>query len=331
MTRRVVIIGANGRLGSELALRLNSIDGLDVVGICRNMAGSAFIRLNGVACRLGSVSDRKSADNLLGDGDVIVNLAYTFPRSSAGHRTNVALVENSIEAASPDATVILASTIMVYGPAFPIRCPDAYGLEKLRLERAFLRRATRRGVEAHVFRIGHALGDLQPLTRQIEAELRARRTSVSEGNTTSSNTIHVASLAEAITMVGRSHPKVIDLVSSPQWTWGQLYSWYASGAGVPVTSVAQDVEGWGPRRVMREAALVASHALPEQLADRMYGRFLVGRARRELATTAALETRPMAIEATRWRGLKGRPFSGLSDPMAAIDRYPIPPLKVGRV
>jgi nucleoside-diphosphate-sugar epimerase len=329
MTRRVIIVGANGRLGSELALRLSGIDGIDVIAICRNMAGSAFLRLNGVPCRLGSMVKRESADELLGDADVIVNLAYAFPRSVAGHRANLALVKNSIEAARPDATVILASTIMVYGPAFPVTLPDAYGFEKLRLERAFLRSAATRGVKARVFRIGHALGDLQPLTQQIKTELGAGQASVNGNNVTPSNTIHVASLAEAIDIVNGGHPRVIDLVSSPQWTWGQLYSWYASALGVPVTRSGQVVAGWGTRRVLREGVLAATQVLPERLAERMYGRFLIDRARRELTAGVTPETTPMAIEATRWRGLTGRTLAGLSDPVAAIEHYPMPPLHIG--
>lgn len=329
MTRRITIIGANGRLGSELALRLSTVDGIEVTGICRNMAGSAFLRLNGVPCRLGSATDRKAARDLLDDADVVVNLAYSFPRSLAGHRANLALVRNSIEAVKPEVTVILASTIMVYGPAFSVRLPDAYGLEKLRLERAFLRCAARRTVDAHVFRIGHALGDLQPLTRQIQAELRRGETSVGPKDATPSNTIHVASLGEAIDIVDRSHPRVADLVSSPQWTWGQLYSWYASALGVPVTRGARDVEGWRPRRVLREGALAASHALPERLADRAYGRFLTYRARRELTAGITSDTAPMAIEATRWRGLTGQPLTGLSDGLVAMKHYPMPPLRIG--
>lgn len=329
MTRRVAIVGANGRLGSELALRLSSADGIEVIGICRNMSGSAFLRFNGLPCRLGSVANREEAGDLLGDADVVVNLAYAFPRSLAGHRANLALVENSVDALKPDATVILASTIMVYGPAFPFRLPDAYGLEKLRLERAFLRRATNRGIEAHVFRIGHALGDLQPLTRQIKAELQGGKTSVDSDDATPSNTIHVASLAEAIDMVHGSHPRVIDLVSSPQWTWGQLYSWYASALGVTVTRGALDVEGWGPRRLFREVVLTVCQALPERVAERMYGRFLINRARHELPVGITSARTSMAIEATRWRGLTGEGLFGLSDPASAIERYPIPPLQIG--
>jgi hypothetical protein len=212
---------------------------------------------------------------------------------------------------------------MVYGPAFPVTLPDAYGFEKLRLERAFLRSATTRGVKAHVFRIGHALGDLQPLTQQIKTELGAGQASVNGNNVTPSNTIHVASLAEAIDIVNGGHPRVIDLVSSPQWTWGQVYAWYADDLGVTVTRGTQDIEGWSPRRILREGVLAATQVLPEPLADRMYGKFLVNHARRELATGVMTETVPAAIEATQWRGLRVHPLADLSDPVAAIERYPI--------
>jgi len=329
MTRRVTILGANGRLGSELALRLKAVEDIEVIGICRNLAGSAFLRLNGVPCRLGSVADREAARDLLGDADVVVNLAYAFPRSLTEHRANLALVKNSVEVAKSGATVVLASTIMVYGPAFRVSLPDAYGFEKLRLERVFRRCATRRSVDAHVFRIGHALGDLQPLTRQIQAELRRGRASVGPDDTTPSNTIYVASLAEAIDKVSGGFPRTVDLVSSPQWTWGEVYSSYARALGVPVICSDQAVEGWGLKRVVREAAYATMQVLPERLADRVHGRFLIDRARRELTAGVTRAPAPLAIEATRWRGLTGRALTGLSDPAAAIVRYPLPPLQIG--
>jgi nucleoside-diphosphate-sugar epimerase len=324
MNRRIAIVGANGRLGSELSLRLNPVSDVDLVGICRNIAGSAYLRKNNVVCRVGSLNDAAMARALVHDADVIVNLAYTFPRSIAGHRSNVAAIENVVAAAKPGAILILASTIMVYGPAFQFRCPDAYGLEKLRLERAFHNATEHRDLSAHVFRIGHAIGDLQPLTRQIHEELQRGKTSVGLDSDTPSNTIHVASLAQAVHQASSSYPRVADLVTEPSWSWGDLYSWYAGDIESVTSPMNWAAEPWRAKRVARELGLVASLALPERISARMYGRYLVARAKNELAASSTTPSGPCGIEATGWRGLKGMThLPGLCDPLQAIERYPI--------
>ena len=323
---RIAIIGANGRLGSELALRLLSTPDVGVSAICRNRAGSAFLRRNGVECRHGDVADLASAHDLLGDADLVVNLAYGFAKSANGHRANRANVLASLVGANTSARVILASTIMVYGPAYPLRFPDAYGIEKLRLERYFLTNARRMNRPAHVFRIGHALGDLQPLTRQIGDEIRSGHASARMDSSRPSNAIHVASLAEALLALDGEQRQVLDLFNAPLITWGDIYREQAGllrSGPLEMLPVASPLSAAG---LIREAALAVNQLLPARLTEPAFGRLLIRRAKRDLAATASSPSGRSGIQATRWRALTPhQPLNDLSRLDAVVPAFPLPP------
>lgn len=113
MSCRAAVVGANGKLGSELCLRLSRCPSLEVIPIVRNEAGSAYLRLQGLTCRHGRVAECQEAPGLLGDCDVVVNLAYSVPRSRRMHLENLSLAQNAVTAAAPSARIVFASTIMV--------------------------------------------------------------------------------------------------------------------------------------------------------------------------------------------------------------------------
>ena len=334
MSPRIAVVGANGRLGAELCLRLDAA-GHALAPIARNRAGSAFLRLAGLECRHGRVSVPAEARPLLEDCDVVVHLAYAVPRSRDGHRANLALARHVVEAAPAGAAVVLASTIMVYGPTAPVRLPDAYGLEKLQIERLVRRAARQRGSRAYVFRIGHTLGELQPLTLQVQDDIREDRLALPGGGERASNTVFVAGLAEAVAAVaeGRVAPQPYhDLVTSPQWSWREVYGFYGGQPRTapvdPVPSrVAQRAIALALRPGLRERLLFGAQLVPAGVADRAYGLYLQSAARGSLGGGAPAVPENGGVG---WRALTvRRPFPGLSDPPEAATRYALPERALG--
>lgn len=341
MTPRIAVVGGNGRVGAEVCLRLlGSKAGVDVIPIARNRSGSAFLRLSGLECRHGRMERLEEARGLLAGCDVVLHLAYAFPRSRAQHQANVRLTRNVVEAARKDASVILASTIMVYAPNLPFRIPSAYGIEKLLLERTFMRAAKARGRIPLVWRIGHVLGDLQPLSIDISSELAMQSVLLPAGGDRASNTVFAATLAEAthLTSEFRVASGTYDLVTHPQWTWRQVYEYHAAQKGISL-NIVQSPNGhqikqmiWRvasasaerlSRTQIREHLLTAVQLAPTAVADRAYGAYLRAGARRagRLNEAATRSSNP----ALRWRPL---PFSatvpGLHDPITASELYPLP-------
>lgn len=231
------VIGANGQVGAELVMILRQWPGIEVVPVCRNRAGSAFLRLNGVECRHGLVSDPAEAPQLIGDCDVIVNLALapsTLPY--AARRLNRALIEQSIVASRPGARIIYSSTTMVYGEPLlgdRVAWPSAYGREKLRCERDVARLCRRHGRSHYVLRFGHVCGQLQNLSLGMIAQIEAGTVCLPREDTPS-DSVQMATIVDAVLKIaaGREPPGTYDLVSRPQWTWRMVYEHEARRAGL---------------------------------------------------------------------------------------------------
>src|SRR5450631_4191536 len=107
---RVAIIGANGQVGAEVCLILSKHRDIELVPICRNRLGSAFLRSRGIACRHGLPADHKQASLLLGDCDVIVNLALASGSLREASDANRNLINNSIEFSARSAKILYFST-----------------------------------------------------------------------------------------------------------------------------------------------------------------------------------------------------------------------------
>src|SRR5262249_741297 len=91
---RIAVLGANGQVGAELCLLLSRQENVEVVPVCRTPMGSAFLRFHGLACRHGQPANPLEAHRLLGDCDVIANLALTS--LAHNYREAMALHDNLI-------------------------------------------------------------------------------------------------------------------------------------------------------------------------------------------------------------------------------------------
>lgn len=343
--KRIAILGANGQVGSEVSLRLRNVEGIEVVPISRNVSGSAFLRLNGMECRHGRVSDPAAASSLIGDCDVVVNLALSntgIPR--ADREANRQIVRNIVASAKPGAPIIFASTIMVYAPAMKFWLPDSYGMEKLIAEKIFRRLCRASRHPAFVFRLGHVMGDLQNITRKICGEIRAGSVALPHQGLHASNTVFTASIVDVIVQIANAAitPGTYDLITFPQWTWLEVYKYYADQLDLPLhLADASQVRDPKPdsrstdgamRRVLRY--LLNHHALTERLTfilaflprtfnQRMYLRYLQTRALSEINVLRQAEKIDFCVD--DWRELRVRPCGVMTDPLTLMTRYPMRP------
>ena len=110
------------------------------------------------------------------------------------------------------------------------RMPDSYGLEKLVTEKIFVRLCRASRHPAFIFRLGHVMGELQNITSKIRSEIRDGRVALPHDGRRASNTVFVAAIAEAIVQIARETPKpgTYDLITFPQWTWLDVYHYYAN-------------------------------------------------------------------------------------------------------
>jgi nucleoside-diphosphate-sugar epimerase len=241
---KVGIVGANGQVGAELCLLLAARGGIEMVAICRNQSGSAFLRWQGIACRHGRVADPAEASRLLGDCDFVVNSSLATGTPAQIRRIEAAIVRNLFLHSKAGAAVIHFSTQSVYGDPRPnrwIRWRNPYGRAKLATERCVRTESSRTGKRAYILRLGHVCGGLQEISQTIRAAIRARSVLLPAENR-SSNTTYTQAIIGALVQVitGKTEPGTYDLMNSPRWTWNEVYEFEAAACRLPLN--AQYVE-----------------------------------------------------------------------------------------
>jgi dTDP-4-dehydrorhamnose reductase len=324
---RMGIIGANGQVAAELCLILRNHPGVEVVPICRNVGGSAFLRSQGVPCRHGLVTDPQQAGPLLGDCDVVVNAAVAAGTPQQIKRTERLLIHNSLTYSPTGSPLIYFSTQNVHGdprPGARIHWLDAYGRAKLRSE-SFVRKAARtRKRDFYILRLGHVCGELQNITALIRQRLRSGPVSLPERDRVS-NTVYTATIVDAILKIaaGCERPGTYDLMNWPEWMWSRVYEYEAARCNcelhierVPEFHHSVRAGAWlkrATRRVVRaaatargakELALRTMAHMPGAYDSRAQATWYRLRAQAEIQ---ALLQRPIIHESCFWRPL-GRVF-----------------------
>lgn len=275
---RIGVIGANGQVGAEVCLLLAAQPEVDVVPICRNPTGSAFLRARGLPCRHGRVGDRAEARALLADCEVVLSFARPAGRPREMRATNQALIANMAQGSSAGARLVYFSSLSVYRSFRPINEPTsitAYGWEKRDVERIVRREAARSAKGAWILRLGHVAGELQGISAELRRLIRSGPVVVPRGGDDPSNVVYTATIVDAVLAVasGKEPAGTYDLICAPSWSWRQVLEHEAARSGgvlrtdEPVPRVdAASRERRGPRawftpflasRSVREVGLIA--------------------------------------------------------------------------
>ena len=337
---RIAIVGANGQVGAEVCLRLRAVPDIDVVPVVRNVSGSAFLRLSGMECRHGRISDPQEARRLIGDCDAVVDFALStvgIPR--VDRIVNRSILNGIVAGAKPGATIIFASTIMVYAPGTKWHIPDSYGMEKLRAERTLSRLCRSSRHPLFIFRLGHVLGELQNVTQKIKSEIREAKVALPKEGLIASNSVFATAITEAVVQAaGRvQKPATYDLITSPQWPWRQVYEYYAAQLQLPlILADAKQASGnavsaagllrrslYYLRRsqALRERLMFILGYFSEELNQKVYARYLQTRAASEIA--ALLQSQKVEPSVPNWRELRVHAMPQMPDALTLEARYPL--------
>jgi nucleoside-diphosphate-sugar epimerase len=341
---KVAIIGANGQVGAELCLLLGKSSELELVAVCRNRSGSAFLRWQGIACRHGRVADPTDALRLLGDCDVIVNSALATGTPSEIRRTEERIIHNIFACSKPSATIIHFSTQSVYGDPRPnrrVRRRNSYARAKLASERHVRAEQKTSKKPAYILRLGHVCGTMQEISHSIRESIR-EGTVVLPAKDCSSNTVYTASVAGAILQImrGAAQPGTYDLMNAPLWTWREVFEYEAHRCQM---AFAPLIAAQAPERSLRVAgaasiarlgaSLVTSRPLvefaakafahvPNTLNNRAVDWWNANRARREIA---ALSRRQRPPEHLSWRTNGSNFFPADHPTRSLLDMWQAPP------
>jgi nucleoside-diphosphate-sugar epimerase len=235
---KVAIVGANGQVGAELCLLLAGRPDIQLIPICRNRSGSAFLRWQGISCRHGKVADPADATRLLGDCDFVVNSSLASGTPAEIRRIEDSIIRNIFLHSKNSATIIHFSTQSVYGDPRAdrrIRWRNPYGRAKLATEGRVRRESGRTKKPGFVLRLGHVCGALQEISHSIRASIREGSVTLPKQNR-SSNTVFTAAIVGAIDqiIVGGAQPGTYDLMNTPRWTWREVYEYEAQACQLPL-------------------------------------------------------------------------------------------------
>jgi nucleoside-diphosphate-sugar epimerase len=323
---KVGIIGANGQVGAELCLLLRGHQDIELVPVCRNRSGSAFLRWQGIACRHGRAAEAAEAAGLIGDCDIVINSSLAAGTPSQIRSTEARIIHNLFEHSKAGARVIHFSTQSVYGDPTQgrwIRWRNPYGRAKQASERQVRAAQRRFGKKAFILRLGHVCGALQDISIAIRESIRDDSVVLPATNCTS-NTVYVDSIADAIARIiqGQVQPGTFDLMNDPLWTWREVYEYEAGICQVPLhprfaesrrASSFSGAVGWASQlaaatataRPIRDLfAKVFAH-VPERMNARALAWWYVRRARNEIA---ALNAPPQPADHLSWVANGGRFF-----------------------
>lgn len=335
---KIVLIGANGQVGSEVALLLHGMPGIELVCISRTRNGSAFLRSRGIPVRHGSVSDSAQARTMLEGADLVASFALAIGLGRAAIDANHAILQSIVDHADPRARLVFFSTHSVHGNWGPNgeHLRTAYGDLKRRNERYFARAVARSGHSGFILRLGHVCGDEQNISHLIREEIASGEV-VLDDPERASNTTHVVAIAEALLAIAEDRtgpPGLYDCVNDPQWSWREVYAMEASRIGLPL-EIRQVESGRGESQplVRRLIAVVLSavdrlgvratfeRLLPlftKSFVARVKANHSIKATRQEIAALAPV--RRATNSASWWPGLETRNLPGLRSTRSLIDQ-----------
>jgi nucleoside-diphosphate-sugar epimerase len=341
---RVAVLGANGQVGAELCLLLAQVPGIELVPVCRNPTGSAFLRYSGIACRHGRPADPNEAPGLFGDCDVVVNCALGAGTPAEIRSFDRQLIRNMVEYSPPSAVIVHFSTLMIYGDPRPgklFRFRNAYGRAKFAAESQVKAATSRAGKTAYILRLGHVCGPLQNITDKIRKEISQGQVVLPE-NDAASNTVYTVTILDALIsiMAGKERAGTYDLTNAPQWTWREVYEFEGrlsaqafsprivaaafSGPLVSKTAIVRWLKKSISRCLSTPAARRSVEKLlaiaPSAINDRAQATWSMMRARAEIG---ALLANSMPAEELSWIRLDRRTLSNLQPTKRLLENSPL--------
>lgn len=245
---KVAILGANGQVGAEISAYLQHSELCEPIGFVRSEYGAVLLKRLDIHYRVYDPHQLSQSDyaGMLYDCELIVDCAYPSGEAVSIPQRLQENLTRSLSAMRSDGTYILLSSIMAFGMP-----PRSMTLKNYYIPRTSYARIKRQSEQEAmvlarslskrliIFRMGQVHGILQSVTSQFIQDLSWPQISVSGTDTQLTTTIFASSVAQAVVKcaLGKTKPNLYTLVSSPQWTQEQLYSYYRLRYSLPASVV----------------------------------------------------------------------------------------------
>jgi nucleoside-diphosphate-sugar epimerase len=242
MPTSIGIVGANGKVGSEITLLLHCMEDLTVVPIVRSEYAGGFLEACDIPTRVAS--SQSSLKAALRSCDAVVDLTSPLGAVAVEWRESITAHVRELMAQLPTARrFVFASSIMAFGMASGERrvrhyrlSRTSYGAQKRRAEREVRIASAADSRESFVLRLGEVHGDLQPVTGNYVDAVRQGPLMLRRGLDRDSVVVTCYTIANAVRNIalGREAPGLYTVVEQPAWSWRDFFRWIATNLGTDV-------------------------------------------------------------------------------------------------
>jgi len=261
---KVAVIGAAGRIGPYLVRRLALENAYEPVPVIRDKMAIRFLRDYQQLTRVGSITDGDSAKRLIGDCQVVINLAYSGATASA-IANNIKLVE-AITTVKTIKVFVNLSTISVYGLPFTEKRMNfvkpkpnsAYGKSKLAMERIIAGAFKKADAKYFLIRLGNVYGPSQTVSRMVFEDVMSPSFELPFGGDLASNSVSVEHFIDGVVSILNNSPQsgVYNCTEEPQRTWREIYDMHTDAWNLPpVASMSHESSYLLRKKVWRASGI----------------------------------------------------------------------------
>ena len=112
---KLAIVGANGKVGTELCLLYKNDPDTIVIPVVRNIIGAAFLSSRDLDCRIADVTRMDDASSALSEADMVIIASYVQETGRVGLAANRDIVRNCVQVTKPSCKSVYFSTIRAFG------------------------------------------------------------------------------------------------------------------------------------------------------------------------------------------------------------------------
>lgn len=230
------IIGASSQVGSSLAFFFKRFTNYEVTCFVRSSYSEKFFDMLEIPYKQINLEDKIQLRKELKNFDVVLDFTYPTGQIYTIPDTIKSNINNIISSMAPGSTYIYMSSIMALGMPSERKyvknfyiARTSYGYIKRLAEKVTFKYGRKYNIAAYNFRLGQVHGFLQSVNSSFREKLSQTQLAYIDGNSHEvTNTIFISSVANAIIRCAKKLelPGTYTLVSSPQWTLGDLYNYY---------------------------------------------------------------------------------------------------------
>ncbi len=237
---KVALIGANGKVGAEVAIYLSMRSDVDLLCLIRSEYGAALLQLASIKYKVVDYADGNALEQLLGDRDVVVDFTYPTGQSTDFWEILKRHITSVMQTIKPGSTYIYMSSIMAFGmpPGYHyvrnfLLSGTSYSYIKRKSERFVRKLGKELNLKVFTLRLSQIHGSLQPVTQQFINDLSSSALCVNGKPESLTNTAFTFSVSEAIIKCAKGNltSGLYTVVSSPQWTLEELLQYYKDKHG----------------------------------------------------------------------------------------------------